>query len=152
MITEARPLAHRRLRALTGRAGSQHNAVRRVLRLGRHWLLLCVLLVVSDPMLRHREAAHDLALSLAEVGPGAERNVFEPVDEEPLDQPGHAIVKACQATPLADALAIGDASPDFDVLRPGPSVAHPEPARPHRQARPPERTSRRLSLLQRLLT
>jgi hypothetical protein len=114
----------------------------------RTTLLACLLVVASDALLRQREAASDLARSLAEVGPGGQANVVEPVDEEPLDQPGQALVKAFAGVAYTDALAVADASPSLAGFSLTTPTRSPSRVRPGLTARPPERPSQRLSLLQ----
>ena len=65
--------------------------------------LLCVVLALSDPLLRQWEAATDLALSLAELRLGDALNVIEPVDGGVADEPGMAILNAGSDCPVTHA-------------------------------------------------
>ena len=65
--------------------------------------LLCLVLALSDPLLRQWEAATDLALSLAELRLGDALNVIEPVDGGVADEPGMAILNAGSDCPVTHA-------------------------------------------------
>jgi len=59
-----------------------------------------MVLALFDPLLRHWEAATDLALSLAELRLGDALNVIEPVDDGVADEPGTAILNAGSDCPV----------------------------------------------------
>ena len=79
--------------------------------MGRVLLLLCLALAIFDPLLRHWEAAKDFSVSLAELNGGVDRSEMEPVDDEAIDEPGVAIVKAGTELPLAVVWGLADQVP-----------------------------------------
>ena len=91
----------------------------------RCWMsLLCLVLATSDPLLRHWEAATDLALSFAELMLGDDLNEIEPVDDGVADEPGWAILKAGSASSMAHAWflsAVFDGLTTLFILAPTPS-------------------------------
>ncbi|AGA28563.1 hypothetical protein Sinac_4367 [Singulisphaera acidiphila DSM 18658] len=120
----------------------------------RCWMsLLCLVLATSDPLLRHWEAATDLALSFAELRQGDDLNNIEPVDDGVADDPGSAILKAGSVFSVADSwglLAVADSLTTHFVLTsmpPGLSLRF----RVDRRSRSPAGTSRRHAWLQRYL-
>ena len=74
--------------------------------------LLCLVLALSDPLLREWEAASDLALSLAELRLGDSLNVIEPVDDGVADDPGMAILNAGSDCPVTHASVASLEVPD----------------------------------------
>jgi hypothetical protein len=120
----------------------------------RCWMsLLCLVLATSDPLLRHWEAATDLAVSLAELRSGDDLNNIEPVDDGVADEPGSAILKAGSAFSGADAWglsAVADSLTTPFVLTSMPPGLSPR-FRVDRPSRFPTGTSRRHAWLQRYL-
>jgi hypothetical protein len=112
--------------------------------------LLCLVAAASDPLLRQWEAAHDLAVSLAEVVQGGQRNVIEPPDDAALDEPGQAVLNAGPRLPSADNLAAAEALPTPAL--PVPVAHRTDPRRLAEQVpRPPAGSPDRHPLLQRFL-
>ncbi len=69
----------------------------------RSLYLLCLVLALSDPLLREWEAASDLVLSLAELSLGDSLNEIEPEDDGVADDPGMAILNASIDCPVTHA-------------------------------------------------
>lgn len=116
--------------------------------------LLCLVLALSDPLLRQWEAAADLALTLAELSLGDALNEIEPMDDGIADDPGEAILKAGGDGSATQASVPSLMTPDElqtrFILAPIPSGFEPRP----QWDRPPRLlvgSSRRQALLQRYL-
>lgn len=118
--------------------------------MGRALLLLCLALAIFDPLLRHWEAAKDFAVSLAELSGGALRNEMEPVDDEAIDEPGVAIVRAGTELPMAVVWAFAGHVPLMSCFQ---AVGTGQPGGMGREARfrVCASSTLRLSLLQRFL-
>jgi hypothetical protein len=120
----------------------------------RCWMsLLCLVLATSDPLLRHWEAATDLAVSLAELRLGNDLNNIEPVDDGIADDSGSAILKAGSAFSVTDAWglsAVADSLATHFVLTPMSPGLSPR-FQVDRPSRFPAGTSRRHAWLQRYL-
>lgn len=104
--------------------------------LSRGIVLLCLILATSGPMLRHWEAAHDLALSLAELALGDDFSEIEPVDDEIGDDPDLTILKASNDLPLAHAWVLSALSDGLTIHSP-PAPPCPGRLTQFRTDRPP---------------